>query len=427
MTTLTTYLLIIALLIPSALGVQGANSIGLLALDTLYIDGAAVDSERAAYWMDVRKNFGLDNSREDVQEIIDAYGTNGHWGFPLTHEEATELQRRTELQSRFSNQVILGFEQLPGYAGFYFDHFNGGAPTLVVTGPELAAEELAVLVPSDLRGQILVRGAAHTRKALVESIDKVVGAGLGTIHRIAVDVAGNKLRVSVADHTSISEVRDHLDSLIDVPYTIEVEPQSEPEACSSRDNCSNPMKAGIKVCALGGSCSTLGFGVLHNGDKQYLIAGHQSGQTFTHAGYGTIGGVAESEYVTGGIDAKAIYATDAQVSDDIFVTSISTRDITTWRYPSVGLTVWISGIKNFGSGTVLDDYVVYTPSGGPSGLVGASANYPSESGDSGAPIYFVSGTSSAQAVGLHSTGGGAKEFARFYDIPTRMGASILTN
>jgi hypothetical protein len=146
---------------------------------------------------------------------------------------------------------------------------------------------------------------------------------------------------------------------------------------------------------------------MHDSDEQYLVAGHHSATTYYHNGT-TIGSTAESEFHDYGIDARAVFALDSRVNDDVYVTSTFTRDVIGCLYPSVGYTVYMSGMKSgVRSGTIQDNYLTYNPSGPVDVLYGASANYYSQAGDSGAPIYVIGeGSGTAWAVGIHSTGNG---------------------
>lgn len=400
-------------------GLQGALLVNQLS--------AVVEQARADYFVKVRDGYGLPSSISEIQRIIDEHGVAFEWGFPLTPAELEEIEGRLAIQQELSDDAILGFMALPGYAGFYFDHHNGGAPTVMATDPDTVRASIVDALPTGLEEMAVIAEAKYSWDELVAATHAIAHSGdpvvESQIHRVAIKVKSNRIAVSVLDATRTAEIESRLSGITPVPIVMRVESLSEPEVCTSRANCYSPMKAGVEVWG-GGAGSTLGFGISHGGDRQYVMAGHHSASSYTHSTL-TIGSTAENEYYDDGIDARAIYASDSQVSDDIFVSTTFMRDVIGTKYPSVGLSVCMSGMHNVDCGTVQDNYLLYSTSA-VSDLLGASADYYSQSGDSGAPVYFISG-SSAYAVGIHSAGTGDREFARVYDVPSRMGASILTS
>jgi len=390
--------------------------------------GVLIDQETVDYFVRVRAGYGLSSSLKDIQRVLDEYGVAFEWGFPLASEELNRLEDHLAIQEALSDDVILGFTNLPGYAGFYFDHNNGGTPTVLATDPDQVRSAVVDAMPGGFENQVIVARAEHSWSELLSAANAIVNSTnptiKGQVHRVGIKVKTNKLEISVREASEMEAVRSALSQVTVIPTIAKVEPLSEPEVCTSRANCYSPMYAGVEVWG-GGSGSTLGFGVTHNGDKQYVMAGHHSASSYTHSVI-TIGSTAENEYVNYGIDARAIYASDSQVRDDIYLSTTRRRDIVGTKYPSVGLSVCLSGMKTISCGTVQDNYLYYSTST-VSNLLGASADYNSQSGDSGGPVYYRSGSSSAYAVGLHSTGTGDREFARVYDFPSRMGAYILTS
>ena len=391
--------------------------------------GVAIEMARADYFVSVREGYGLSASISGIQKIIDDYGVASEWGSPLTPSELGTLENRLAIQQELSDDVILGFQSLLGYAGFYFDHLNDGAPTILTTDPDATRGAVADVVPAGIVEGVIVASAAYSWNDLVEAAHTIAGATDPTVrdqvHRIAMRVKTNQLGLSILDAQQVDNVRSLVSGLISVPFTIVVEPLSESEACPSRAMCYSPFRAGVEVWG-GGGGSTLGFGVLRFGDRQYVMAGHHSASTYTHYIF-NIGSTSHSAYSNNGIDARAIYASDSQVSDDIYVTPTFFRDVTGTKYPSVGLLVCMSGMKNVSCGTVQDNWLLYSISGGASDLLGASANYYSQSGDSGAPVYQIAGSSTARAVGIHSAGAGDREFARVYDFNTYLTVTVATS
>ncbi len=421
-------ILVIVLLVVSSLSVAGAGaseaSISVSAPLFVDSDGSTIEGETAAYFIRVRADFGLDSSTERIQDLLDTHGIAEEWGFPMAPEELAEMLRRTEVQDLVSDRVIDSLESLPGFAGFYFDHQNRGTPTVLLTKAS-SQEEVRSLFPAELQRDVEFREASHTYSELVASAHILAEATTPRVHSVAVKVERNALELGLQDAADLESVGVDARSLTDIPVLLKVEPTPEPDTCSSRNMCYSPMRAGIRVQNEGGSAGTLGFGIWHNSDKQWLVSGH-----LTPTGSGNyehyifiLGSTAENEFVSGGADVRAVYAPDSQVSDDIYLSASTVRDVKGTKHPSVGLSICLNGISTVSCGQVVDNYFIYTLNG-VSNLLGAKGNYNSASGDSGGPIYQISGTG-AYAVGAHSTSG--KAFARMSDLLYRMGATILTS
>lgn len=389
--------------------------------------GSAIEQERVEYFVRVRAESGFPSSLAEIQRIINEYGVAFEWGFPLTPSEGALLEGRLAVQLEFDIEVIESLHAVPGYAGFYFDNENGGVPTLLVTDARLAALEVAETVPGAVKGGMVIVEVRYGWSELVEAAHAIADSAdplVDTqVHQVAVEAKSNQLRVSILDSAATAQVGAAVSRITDLPVRIEVEPMSEREVCSSRSVCYSPHRAGIQVWG-NGTGGTLRFGINHDGDRQYVIAGHHVASMYTHYTF-NIGSTAESEFFNNGIDARAIYAPDNQVSDDIYITPTSSRDVTGTTYPSVGLYVCLSGAYTQSCSYVRDDYLLYSITGA-SNLVGASADYYSQAGDSGGPVYQPSGSSSAYAVGIHSAGTGVREFARASDLYGRMGAYVAT-
>lgn len=406
-----------------------ATSTGIAADEAQYIAASelALDADQREWFVEVRESFGLPSDSSVIDGLLADRGVPVEWGFPMSAEEVEMLERRVEIQDRWGDDIVLALHEINGYAGFYFDHQNGGRATVLTTEPDPSNSALARAIPGSLRDSAVVRQVEHSRAALEGAARNITESDwLGIdVTRVAIKTQSNSLKVSIADASTVALASEAIAKLTSIDVEVVVEGEQPLEVCSSRDICYSPHRAGIRVT--GNSGSSLGFGISHNSDRQYLIAGHATGSSFSHYIY-SLGSSVESEYFDYGIDAQALSApNNSQVSDDIYITASYARDVIGQKYPSVGLTACISGLKTVSCGNVVDDYLSYNPSGPVSYLIGASANYSSQTGDSGAPIYQPSGTYSAYALGIHSTGSGDKEFARASDLWSRMGASILTS
>ena len=214
-------------------------------------DGEQIDQETVRYYVDVRTSLGLSGSATDIQSALDQFGVEPEWGFPMTPAELEKVERHRAIQEQMPEDVILGFRDIPGYAGFYFDHLNDGAPTLMVTEPEAVRAIALDPTPAEFKDLLVLVQAEHTWDELVaaaqaaahlddENLDELV-------HRVAIKTESNQLEVSVADATDAAVVRAELQRILAVPFSVTVEPVSEPEVCTGRTNCHTPMKAGIEV------------------------------------------------------------------------------------------------------------------------------------------------------------------------------------
>lgn len=139
----------------------------------------------------------------------------------------------------------------------------------------------------------------------------------------------------------------------------------------------------------------------------------------------------------GGIDAARFGLPNGRVSAKIYGLSAS-YSVTGVRFPYVNDYVCASLGRSdvIDCGFVDDSYQVYTLGGVPPACPAASGcaligadhrDITTQTGDSGSPIYYpVPSSSSALAVGIHSSSGGA--FARMTDIiqPARLNVTVYT-
>jgi hypothetical protein len=94
--------------------------------------------------------------------------------------------------------------------------------------------------------------------------------------------------------------------------------------CTSRDNCFDPMEAGI-VIRQGSPTSdarrTMAFHIAEQGDREYLSAGHcghRGSNYWYHQGYGQLGIKVASQLVSPGRDIARFEFPDAQISHNIY-------------------------------------------------------------------------------------------------------------
>lgn len=251
--------------------------------------GASSVSEYA----DGRASLGFASDPETVQSVYREFGLDPMWGLPFTPEERAEIDRRTALQGLFSESDNLALRELEGFSGFYFDHSADGAPTLLTTSPEATETELVSAIGSDLAAVVRIRPADWTYEQLKWTVDEIGrlagsdveirGFSFATVTHVRLDTPHNRVVVGIEPAMWEAAARNGIWDTFSVPVATEPARPSEPEVCTSRENCHSPLRAGVQVWRTGAGGGTLGFGVWRGNDKQYLTAGHFGWGTFTHS------------------------------------------------------------------------------------------------------------------------------------------------
>jgi hypothetical protein len=292
------------------------------------------------------------------------------------------------------------------------------------TDVKAAGDYLVSALDPELAVEVTVESASWTWDELVAEAETLVGAlDPASITQVGISVERNSVVVGAEPDLLTAELEHQIRSLSPGRIDVVTSPQHEPAVCTSRANCHSPLRAGVAVDA-NGSTSTLGFGVKKGNDKQYLVAGHHVGTTFSHPTLGTIGNVTATAFYGDGADAKAIQATDGQVSNDVYWNASSVKNVLWDTMPLSGMYVCKSGLSSGNTcGTVTDSFFYYYL--GNILLKGAMTNVQIKPGDSGAPIYQPVGTSNAYGVGMASSTGGA--IARMLDVLTILGMSLVTS
>lgn len=393
-----------------------------------------VGDERFDYYQRVREGLGFPTEPDAIANILSEHGVSPENGFPMTPEEEKQLAGRLTIQRDVSDDVLELLWELEGYAGFYFDHKNGGAATLLVTDVAAAEVEARGILPHPLHEMFVVREAKHSWAELVEAADTLADAGAG--HSVSVDVAGNGVKVFAGPTHGDVTTAENLVALVDVPVRIVEEAPSEPDTslalhggCNDRLDCHSPLRAGVQMRDYhDDSKSSLGFGIERYGDEQVLIVGHEGATHIQHPGLGLVGSLAASAFYENGVDAKAFYALDSEVSNIIYMWATGSREVIDKKYPSVGLYVCMSGFKTgLSCGNVVDNWKKYTFPDLGFKIIGASADYDSKTGDSGGPVYHPLPDYEAWAVGIHSSGRGDREFARMFHILNLLNGTLVTS
>lgn len=370
-----------------------------------------------AYYIDVRASFGFDSNPTAIGSILAEFGVGDEVGFPMTPDERKEFDRRSAVQTLLTEEMIQALEHSEGFGGMLFEHTPDGMSFVVLTTDNSKRDAILASVSSGLAPEIRI--ADHSWEDLVRMADLLAFENANS--RIAIKTASNSIEVGIPTerHAAFAPVA----AASQIPLSVVPYESSEPEeTCSTRGWCWSPLRAGVGITQGG----TLAFGISRNGDRQVCTSGHLTADPISHGGLGTIGYATATAYFNNGVDAKAVGAVDTQVSNRLFVTSSFYRSVTAYLTPVVGMAVYKSGVEtDVTSGIVIDNYLRYNTSSR-SNLKGASANYYSDSGDSGSPVYQATGSSTARAIGIHSTGSGDREFARMVDVLQELSAVLQT-
>lgn len=413
---------VVAVLVTGVVGQSGASGEA----------GPARDQTAPEHFAEVRASLGLVADPSTIESLISTFGLDPEWGIPFSPEEEVEVLRRVDIQSLFPESVVKALYQLPGFAGFYFDHKAGGVPTLLSTRVESAESALGGAIGGELSRLVRVRPAVWTYQQLEDAVDRLGGLmaqgieykgyDFANVTLVRLDTLNNRVVVGVDPAVFGPSVEAAIQEWLPVPVMAEPQERPQPEVCTSRSNCMGPLRAGVEIWRTGYGC-TLGFGVWYGSDKQYLTAAHCGGTgAWTHSTM-TIGTAQQSACIYMGSDAVRIQAAEGQVSNRIYQTPTTYRTVVGSTNPIVGSMVCVSGMHSSNCGTTVDDYILHSLCG--QVVKGAWGNYAAQSGDSGAPIYQPLAGRQAWAIGIHSGGDTPEVFSRWQDIQVRLGVSCV--
>jgi hypothetical protein len=371
----------------------------------------------------------------------------------MTAAEETYVDFPTRLHfvDEVSSKLLPVLQGMATYGGFYFDQSRG-----IVAVVQLTTDDAV------LRGQIadlLPEGGSlefRTVRSTYAQLERALAALSSEHEKLLPGVRVEEMSIETIDNLiSIVTDPDDLDlaraavGKVGPPLGVEIQAIAggpvRLTACTSRLTCFNPMDTGVFL-GRGGTLAqqlecTMGFHVRYTStDNQWLTAGHcgfvgpndwyMTGFTGNgFIGYERIIAQYCDESKPTHIDAMTVdfsAANEAQASDNIYADG---QDITGYRAPNVGETLWASmGKSNLvQSGTVqnigrtwTDPYCGFTMQGASmSGLAGMM------NGDSGSPIYtrVPGGTGDkAIAIGILDGAGGTGDriFAKVSDAVSRM-------
>jgi hypothetical protein len=357
------------------------------------------------------------------------------WGIVLTAAEIVAIEARMQYAQAIDDQVASFVRGLASYGGMYFNQDDDGRLVVQLTEDD-AAIRAAVERRMPAGPRVAFRIVDHPYAALETATRQVFDiwsslTDLPAPYHSSLDTRANLVRVLV-DASILSQVQaiqPALEEALRVPVVVGVGRPAEPQACTSRDYCTNPIKSAVIVRkgSTTGTACTMAFQVVKNGDEQFLTAAHcalSGSNNWYHKGYGFIGSEVQSLF-SSGYDAVRIGLPDAQKTNWMYGDGY----VVGWTWPAVGdVLIQNQAVSNTISFTeVLDDWLCWSYSG--QTLCGAKMEgVGGVGGDSGSPLYRFF-TSQLYAVGINFGGDGSGNglMTRVGDVLSRMGVSLVTS
>lgn len=360
-----------------------------------------------------REEFGLSANPDTVGQLIGSVDDVGskEWGIPLTAAEAQKLDigGRMKYEGEFDETVVPFVRALVTYAGVSFDQRDGGRPTVWLTQlDEGTVAAIRALDPDPTRG-LRIEVAETSYASLVAAAEEGEAAlraldSDAALNGVGVDVLGNRVSFYVGPGYVVdASITSRLQRAIGTDVAFVAEAIGSDTVCNARNNCANPMKAGVRIDRdfLGSSWwCTMGFVVSAGADEQVLTAGHcgwGGPQDWYHGGFGVaavsneIGDNANGTlYAQGGKDVMRMTFPDAQASRQIYFEG-GVVEMKASATPLVGQAISFSGAKTDAivTGTVTSAWRswVSTTANPDFTVWGGDASWTTDFGDSGAPVY----------------------------------------
>lgn len=368
----------------------------------------APSAGKVAQWVEVRRAYGLAGSPAAVAALAGAASDVGTslWGFPATEEELADLDLagRNAFIAGVATSVLPLARSMANFGGAWVDQLSGGDLVVQLVSPDPAAlAAIQRLAPAGGR-VVRVERVAHTERQLLAALRGLVRswpdrhAGL-VLAGAAVSEPANGLAVHVAgtSSTDLMVLSSELTAETGVDVAVDNVTVADDAACTSRDSCYTPMKAGNRVrdgSTTGGNWCTQGFLVVENGTSnvQFLTAGHCGvkgvGNTWYHQAYGLLGAEDGTAYGEDGYDVMKVEFPDSQKSALIYGVSGS-QQLTASRNPITNEGVCFSGARTDAvvCGTVTAANATWLSQTCSCNVWGGDTNLAPIPGDSCAPLY----------------------------------------
>ncbi|NED94005.1 hypothetical protein G1H11_01595 [Phytoactinopolyspora alkaliphila] len=204
----------------------------------------------------------------------------------MTQDEFAEFERRVDLQSLTEDRFEPAARAEKSFAGIYFDHSLHGIPVVLTTGSVDEMKTVLERAEPRLVDDFIVRQTDFTERDLETAADKLFAnyadyIGDVEVYSVSVDTSQSELVVGIrVEQMSLAMAKSGAVPIDkrEVPFRVERGEPSIEVACTSREYCTSPMKAGnvIRRGSTDGSRCTMGFHIVRNGVRQFVSAGHCS-------------------------------------------------------------------------------------------------------------------------------------------------------
>jgi len=328
---------------------------------------------------------------------------SGVWGIPLSaaEEKALDLSGRMAFAEAVSEDLLPFAKSLPSYGGAWIDQLAGGGLVVALTDVAPAVtEKLAALAPAASRGVRIQRvdhSLAELKRAAAQLAETSLGGADLSVVSVGIDEESNAVRLFVVPEAVQAETAawSSAAARIGVPVRVVAESRGSDVTCTSRTNCYDPYKAGIRIrpgSVNGSPQCTLAFFIIVSSDVQVLTAGHCGyyGSSWYHPGKGLVGSVQATQYRQGGRDVLRMSVADSQASFDVYGFQNMYDDMRESRDPilneAVCASLSVSDIND--CGTVSDTYRSWVSETKGYTVYGAdTTGIAPITGDSGSPVY----------------------------------------
>lgn len=322
------------------------------------------------------------------------------YGIALAPDEMASMARRMDTQLKVG-EFVTQLETNPNYAGLVIDQKRDGVLVIYWVGSDQLPQRALATLPSTAAYEVRSVGRSEAElRSLQAKVDHdtpdLRSAGIYVV-LTAVDTLTNRLRIGVVGLTTASKLS------LEATYgsAVEVEEGSTltPGTCTGRTNCGSPIKGGLSIHGGGATCTSGFLGKALGGSQRYVItAGHcldASGlNAYWYHNTTLLGDSSWEDYFNGTqADVGVINYSEPLSKNLVFgsgITNIrSMTSIYTEAQQTLGATICRSGqtsgytcgqvtVRNL-TGTDPNGYTIYDL---------YAADFPSSSGDSGAPMIY---------------------------------------
>lgn len=378
-----------------------------------------------------REKFGLLSEKETVKEII--HNGINEFGTYVTKEEHAEIENRIEVQENQLPRVreyMIQNDNGSDFAGIYIDQKNGG---IINVGFTKDIDDMEHHIEK-------INGILHTYKKINFFNAKYSENDLNNVHEEIFNFS-KEFNTDELKITSIKTVfRDQLIEVGIIPYNKDTIGkvsenlkkyndiikiiEGEDVIDDARDSYTRPLEGGLKI-SNGSSWCTGAFSGYNANGYYYVTAGHcgANGSTWSQGGT-TIGSISDRIYGAYA-DAAAISINPSNASWYLYVTSSQERHfdaVEGWNEDNEGDFVCKSGATTgYSCGTI--DSTNYSGFWGVTYFTNLrTADYGSQGGDSGAPVFT---STKLKGVNKGSLNDGTAVYSHIQWVMSGLGLNVL--